>query len=118
MCASLWFESQREWEKETTVFVICPKLRDKVKVGVSCVSGCFQGLVWVTSLMVQSGALREPSLAFGDLTSAVGDVDGLSGAVLVVSRPGDGGSPRLHRPLQAHDAWASSADVTGKIANP
>lgn len=73
MCASLWFESQREWEKETTVFVICPKLRDKVKVGVSCVSGCFQGLVWVTSLMVQSGALREPSLAFGDLTSAVGE---------------------------------------------
>lgn len=100
------------------VFVTCPKLRDKVKVGVSCVSGCFQRLVWVTSLMVQSGALRESSLAFGDLTSAVGDVDGLSVAVLVVSRPGDGGSPRLHLPLQVHDAWASSADVTGKIANP
>lgn len=77
-----------------------------------------QGLVWVTSLMAQSGALREPSLAFGDLTFAVGDVDGLSGAVVVVSRPGDGGSPRLHLPLQVYNAWASSADVTGKIANP
>lgn len=91
---------------------------DKVKVGVSCVSGCFQRRVWVPSLMVQSGALRESSLAVGDLTSAVGDVDGLSVAVLVVSRPGDGGSPRLHLPLQVHDAWASLADVTGKIANP
>lgn len=27
ICASLWFESQREWEKETTVFVTCPKRR-------------------------------------------------------------------------------------------
>lgn len=118
ICASLWFESQREWEKETTVFVTRPKLRAKVKVGVSCVSGCVQRLVWVTSLMAQSGVLRESSLAVGDLTSAVGDVDGLSVAVLVVSRPGEGGSPRLHLPLQVHDAWASLADVTGKIASP
>lgn len=117
ICVSLWFESQREWEKETTVFVTCPKRRQGESGSQLC-QRMLPAPVWVPSLMVQSGALRESSLAVGDLTSAVGDVDGLSVAVLVVSRPGDGGSPRLHLPLQVHDAWASLADVTGKIANP
>lgn len=74
-------------------FVTCSKLRERVKVGVRHVGGCFLGLLWVTSARVQSPALLEPSLAFGNPASVLGDVDRLCGGILVMSRPRDGGPP-------------------------
>lgn len=94
ICASLWFETQKEGgrKRNITVFVTCP-LQRKATVGVGCAGGRSLGLVGDALLRGCGTALLGPPLAFGDLTSAVGDVDRLCGGILVMSRPRDRHAP-------------------------
>lgn len=62
-------KKREKGKRNIMVFVTCPKLREKVKMGIRRVGGRLLGLMWVTSLGVRSSALLEPSLATGNFAS-------------------------------------------------